>query len=199
MPATVPKATDFAEGIVRNVKLARKNLEAARQRMSSRENAHRREVAYKPGDLVMLSTKNMGHAGPGVKKLRPLYMGPFEVDYMVGKVAVMLCLPHEWKRIHNVFHVSLIKPFVSDLESLGRKAVTPPPPVQWLEGEPLYTVESLLDFQVAKKGRKKFYRFLIKWEGYEAEHNKWEPEENLRGCGDLVREYEATYELPEKP
>eukprot|EP00983_Pelagomonas_calceolata_P035049 1096190-Pelagomonas_calceolata.AAC.1 len=40
----------------------------------------------------------------------PVYMGPFEVEHMVGKAAVKLRLPEEWNRIHNVFHVSLTKP-----------------------------------------------------------------------------------------
>jgi len=50
---------------------------------------------------------------------------------------------------------------------------------------------------MAKRGRKKFYRFLVKWGGYEEEHNTWEPEWNLLGCDDLVREYKTTRDLPE--
>eukprot|EP00983_Pelagomonas_calceolata_P079102 1154533-Pelagomonas_calceolata.AAC.3 len=76
------------------------------------ENEHRREVQYKTGDLVMLSTKNIKQNGPGVKKLMPVYMGPFEVEHMVGKAAVKLRLPEEWNRIHNVFHVTLTKPYL---------------------------------------------------------------------------------------
>ena len=51
--------------------------------MKARADKHRREVVYSPGDMVMLSMKNMRHGGPGVKKLCPLIMGPFEVDHMV--------------------------------------------------------------------------------------------------------------------
>ena len=184
LPSTVPKAADFAEGIVKSVKEARKCMEAAQQKMKARADKHRREVVYSPGDMVMLSMKNMRHGGPGVKKLRPLFMGPFEVDHMVGASAVKLHLPPEWRRIHNVFHVSLTKPFLSD-PAKPHRAVTPPPPVQWLDGEPLYRVECLLEHMVAKRGRKKFYRFLVKWDGYEEEHNTWEPEWNLLGCDDL--------------
>jgi hypothetical protein len=38
-------------------------------------------------------------------------MGPFEVVNMVGKVSVKLNLPREWSRLHNVFHVHLVKPY----------------------------------------------------------------------------------------
>eukprot|EP00983_Pelagomonas_calceolata_P003795 122962-Pelagomonas_calceolata.AAC.1 len=89
-------------------------------------------------------------------------MGPFQVEYMVGKAAVKLRLPEEWNRIHNVFHVSLTKPYIGSNDLREKRHVVPPPPVQWLEGKPLYEVESLLDHCVVKKGRKKIYRFLLK-------------------------------------
>ena len=96
LPSTVPKAADFAEGIVKSVKEARKCMEAAQQKMKARADKHRREVVYSPGDMVMLSMKNMRHGGPGVKKLRPLFMGPFEVDHMVGASAVKLHEAQNW-------------------------------------------------------------------------------------------------------
>jgi hypothetical protein len=155
LPYTVPKAADFAEGIVKSVKEARKCMEAAQQKMKARADKHLREVVYSPEDMVMLSIKNMRHGGPGVKKLRPLFMGPFEVDHMVGASAVKLHLPPEWRRIHNVFHVSLKKPFFSD-PAKPHRAVTPPPPVQWLDEEPLYRVECLLEHTVAKGDARSF-------------------------------------------
>jgi len=116
----------------------------------------------------LLSINNISQPDPGVKKLKPLFMGPFEAIDMVAKVAVKLRLPARWKRIHIVFHVSLVKPYIGDASS---SRVTPPPPVQWLDGEPLYTVESLLDNVVVRKGHSKIYKFLIKWEVYSKEHN----------------------------
>eukprot|EP00983_Pelagomonas_calceolata_P084309 1156336-Pelagomonas_calceolata.AAC.2 len=117
-----------------------------------------------------------------------VYMGPFEVDRMVGQATEKLRLPEEWNWIHNVFQVSLTKPYIGSTNLRVKRHVLPPPPVQWLEGEPLYKVESLLDHCVAKKGRKKIYRFLVKWEGYGDEHNTWEPEENLLEAPDEVKD-----------
>ena len=90
------------------------------------------------------SMKNMRHGGPGIKKLRPLFTGPFEVDHMIGASAVKFHLPPKWRRIHNVFHVSLTKPFFSD-PAKPHRTVTSHPPVQWLDGEPLCRVECLLE------------------------------------------------------
>ncbi len=102
----VPAASNYAEGILENVRQARACMEAAQQRVKAREDQRHREVSYKPGDMVLLSTKNISQPGPGVKKFKPLFMGPFEVIDMVGKAAVKLRLPVQWKKIHNVFKAS---------------------------------------------------------------------------------------------
>jgi hypothetical protein len=51
-----------------------------------------------------------------------------------------------------------------------------------------FVVESLLN--VRTKGGVK--QFLVKWEGYSAKHNSWEPRKELiQSCLDLVQEIEA--------
>jgi hypothetical protein len=46
-------------------------------------------------------------------KLAVRYCGPFEVLERIGPVAYMLALPTSM-RVHNVFHVSLLKKYVPD-------------------------------------------------------------------------------------
>ena len=128
-------------------------------------------------------------------------MGPFVVEKMVGNAAVKLRLPREWTHVHNVFHVSLVKPFLERSEGRqGRYATIPPPPVQYLDGEPIYFVEALLDHEIAFNRRKRpYYRFFVKWEGYSEENNKWEPESNLLTCDELLDEYKRRNNLPRDP
>ena len=197
LPRTVPKAHDFVQGIEKAVKRARRELQAAQNRMVMRENARRRDVSYEPGELVLLSTKNLNQPGPGVRKLKPSYLGPFEVQGMVGKVAVKLRLPLAWSRVHNVFHVNLVKPYKPRSENQpSRQCTQPPPPVQFYNGEPLWEVESLLDREVVGKGKRRSYRFFVKWTGYDDENNMWEPEKKLVTCEELLREYKASRGLP---
>ncbi|KAJ9506472.1 hypothetical protein QJQ45_019457 [Haematococcus lacustris] len=174
LPQKVPQAHEFVKGMKKAVEQARQCLARAQKRMKSYQVNKRREALYLPGDMVLLSTQNMrGKANqPGVRKLKPRYVGPFSVQYMVGKAAVKLWLPDEWSRLHNVFHVSLVKPYRTDASG-AVPGLAGPPPVQWLDGEPQYTVEKVVGHRLEpskgkRKGKckKRRLEFLVKWQGH---------------------------------
>ncbi|KAJ9528487.1 hypothetical protein QJQ45_020535 [Haematococcus lacustris] len=197
LPQKVPQAHDFVKGMKTAVEQARQCLARAQKRMKSYQDNKRREALYLPGDMVLLSTQNMrGKANqPGVRKLKPRYVGPFSVQYMVGKAAVKLWLPDEWSRLHNVFHVSLVKPYRTDASG-AVPGLAGPPPVQWLDGEPQYTVEKVVGHRLEpskgkRKGKckKRRLEFLVKWQGHGDEHNTWELSTQLVGCQELLARY----------
>ena len=45
-------------------------------------------------------------------KLARRYVGPYEILIKVGDVANRLTLPLELSRVHNVFHISMLKKYV---------------------------------------------------------------------------------------
>ena len=47
-------------------------------------------------------------------KLNPRFIGPYEVIKKVGPVAYKLALPLDLEKIHNVFHVSMLRRYRSD-------------------------------------------------------------------------------------
>ncbi|KAJ9533200.1 hypothetical protein QJQ45_018307, partial [Haematococcus lacustris] len=203
LPQKVPQAHDFVKGMKTAVEQARQCLARAQKRMKSYQDNKRREALYLPGDMVLLSTQNMrGKANqPGVRKLKPRYVGPFSVQYMVGKAAVKLWLPDEWSRLHNVFHVSLVKPYRTDASG-AVPGLAGPPPVQWLDGEPQYTVEKVVGHRLEpskgkRKGKckKRRLEFLVKWQGHGDEHNTWELSTQLVGCQELLARYLTEHNL----
>ena len=75
--------------------------------------ARRRDVNYNIGDLVLLATKNLRLQRP--RKLQDRFVGPFRVLQRIGKTAYKLDLSggrhrQALRNIHDVFHVSLLRP-----------------------------------------------------------------------------------------
>ena len=47
-------------------------------------------------------------------KLKARYIGPYEIISIVGPVAYRLDLPPELSKVHNVFHVSMLRKYIPD-------------------------------------------------------------------------------------
>ena len=105
---------------------------------------------YNVGDIVLLSTKNIKLACPS-KKLDYRFAGPFRVLDLIRKQAYRLDIPKTWKRVHPVFHVSLLEPYHSRPEA-GQPIV--PEPVLFPDGEE-WEVVKIMD-KCTWKGNKQY-------------------------------------------
>ncbi|KAK8617479.1 hypothetical protein V6N13_080395 [Hibiscus sabdariffa] len=107
---------DILKGTTKKVKLISERLKAASDRQKSYADLKRREVEYAVGDKVFLKVspwkKVMRFGRKG--KLSPRYIGPYEIVGRVGPVAYRLLLLPELERIHDVFHVSMLRKYRSD-------------------------------------------------------------------------------------
>ena len=181
-----PAATRMNTSMQEALSSARQCLERARQRAAVNADKHRRDEQYQPGDLVLLSTRNIKFRGKKISKLMPKYIGPFKIKGKVGSVAYKLQLPDKY-RLHPTFHVALLRRYQTDPRRVSENQ-----PDDEIEGENYFKVERILDHQDRKKpGRSRAIRryFLIRWEGYPPSEDSWEPEDNLRECEDALQEY----------
>ena len=97
---------------------------------------HHRHQEHEVGYWVLLSTSNLYLAT--VRKLFQWFVGPFKVIQRVGKTANKLDLLGHFTGVHNVFHVSELKP-----HQPGGTSEEPLPPVE-VEGKPQFEVEAVL-------------------------------------------------------
>ncbi|GIM01300.1 hypothetical protein Vretimale_6086, partial [Volvox reticuliferus] len=152
-----PAAKAFVRSYNDRMDEAKHLLEAAQQRTIEYYNRGKKDTTFKPGDSVLLSTKNLRQLATGPRKLLPRWVGPYPVKRMVGQAAAELVLPSNM-RIHPTFHVSLLRPYRAAPDTLvtngsnissGNPGTSPdgPPPVDWLNNEPLYSVERILDYR----------------------------------------------------
>ena len=166
-------------------------INAAKQRQKHYADQKRRPLAFEPEQEVFLNTKHLRVSAVPSKKLFPRWLGPFTVDKAIGKVAYRLRLPAHW-RIHNVFHVSLLKPY--------RENGThhPPPPWALLDTQdPELEVEAILDHEPksVKPERNlpanvlKDLRFKVRWRHYGSDHDTWEPYSNMKNASEFLSAY----------
>ena len=73
-------------------------------------------MKFQVGDHVFLKiTPLKGITRFGMKgKLSPRYIGPVEILERIGAVAYRLALAPHLSKIHNVFHISMLKNYVLD-------------------------------------------------------------------------------------
>ncbi|QRW19815.1 Retrotransposable element Tf2 protein [Rhizoctonia solani] len=124
---------------------------------------------YSIGEKVWLDTKNV-EIRSNSNKLDPKCLSPFEATKKISSHTYCLRLP-ETLKIHNIFYEGLLS---KSHESPSQPFPERPPP-EIIEGEEEYKVEQIID---SKRQKGKWF-YLIKWKGYGAEDNSWEPEELL--------------------
>lgn len=162
---------------------AKKCLQAAQDRQKTYYDQGRRDLSFANGDQVLLSTANLRPAKGVARKLLPRWVGPFSVVRMIGPVAAELELPAGWK-IHNVFHVSLLKPYKHD----GN--VQPPEVMTFdLSDASGLEVERILDHRPCKSGGKKWTEYLCKWSDQPVSRATWEHEDQLHAYTELLELY----------
>ncbi|MCO5588624.1 hypothetical protein L7F22_042581 [Adiantum nelumboides] len=94
-------------------------LEKTQAKQKKAADYHRREVVFSLGDWVLLHfekarLKKMKGKERLFSKLSMHYYGHFQICDIISDVAYRLKLPESWK-IHNAFHVSLLRPYVGDV------------------------------------------------------------------------------------
>ena len=159
-----------------DVKEAQDNLLAAKIRQAYHANEHRApEVIYQEGDLVMLSTENRRRNykrkdKKRVAKFMPRNDGPYTVvKAFPEKSEYTLRLPNNPQTFPG-FHSSLLKPFIpNDPAMFPDREFTRPGAVVTEDG----TEENMIDKIVDARRRGRGKQYLVRWVGYDRDHDEW--------------------------
>ncbi|KAM6568307.1 hypothetical protein CsatB_016292 [Cannabis sativa] len=158
----------------------RARMITAQSRQKSYADLKRRDIEFEVGDHVFLrvtprkglSVKRFGKRG----KLSPRYVGPFQILDRVGSVAYRIALPPSLSGVHNVFHVSQLRKYVSDpshvlsYETLG------------LQEDLSYNERpvKILDQKDRILRNKTITLVKVLWRNSEVEEATWELESDMR-------------------
>ncbi|KAA0035748.1 pol protein [Cucumis melo var. makuwa] len=156
----------------------RSRMQAAQSRQKSYADVRRKDLEFDVGDKVFLKVAPM----KGVLrferrgKLSPRFVGPFEILERIGPVAYRLALPPSLSAVHDVFHVSMLRKYVSD-------------PSHVVDYEPLEIDENLsyteqpvevLAREVKMLRNREIPLVKVLWRNHRVEEATWEQEDDMR-------------------
>ncbi|SOV01837.1 uncharacterized protein UDID_18810 [Ustilago sp. UG-2017a] len=179
-----PAARSYADQLKQLHEYVRGELDKANRRSAEQfDKHHLPSPQFQPGDRVWLSADNIRSLRP-TKKLDYRHLGPFSVSKVISSHAYRLQLPPSMK-IHNVFHVDRLEPYVAN--TIPNRVQPPPPPVE-VESDLEYEVEQIIDSKVDHRYCDPLF-YLVRWVGYGPDHNSWEPASNLTHASDLLADF----------
>ena len=159
------------------VKVVRDNLKIARDRQRSYADYRLRDLQFEIGDWVFLKISPW----KGVLRFRrrgkisPRYIWPYENIARVGLVAYKLKLPPELSRIHDTFHVSMLRKYILDLSHVLREQ-----PVHLKENLTYEeTPVQIVDRKEQVLRSKVIPLVKVLWRNHEREAATWEPEAQM--------------------
>ena len=173
-----PVGPELVQITSEKVKVVRDNLKIARDTQESYVDNRRKDLQFETGDRVFLKISpwkgvlRFGKRG----KLSPRYIGPYEIVRKVGPVAYRLKLPSELSRIHDTFHVSMLRKYISD-------------PSHMLREQPMRLKENLtyeeIHVQIVDRKEQVLRSKVIPlvkvlWKNHEMEAATWELEAQIR-------------------
>ncbi|XP_020691553.1 uncharacterized protein LOC110106130 [Dendrobium catenatum] len=134
-----------------------------------------RPVEFDVGEFVFLKVnlikgvKRFGKVG----KLNSRYVGPFEISKMIGKVVYRLILPAHMSGVHNVFHISTLRKYISNEAQKINTEVEDIKPNLTFVNKP----EKILDYDV-KQLRSRTIRYVkVLWKHNSEKDATWEESE----------------------
>jgi hypothetical protein len=166
------------EETANTVQLIQARMKAAQDRQKSYADRKRRKLEFAVGDKVLLKvspTRGITRFGKG-GKLNPKYIGPFEILERVGEVAYRLALPPNLSRVHNVFHVSQLRPYIPDASHV-------------IHHEPLQLQEDLsyreqpvriLGYKEKILRNRTIPLVKVLWSNHTSEEATWETEQDMK-------------------
>ena len=145
---------------------------------------------FKVGDKVFVKAQLFKTTWPS-KKLSKKYLGPYGIIFQSGILPFTFCLPESMCSVCPVFHVSMLKPTMSNFFS-ERIQLAPTPVI--IDREPKYKISQIVDSKLDYWWACKLLYKVI-WLGYKDTKDKfeWIPASELTYVANLVSNFHIAY------
>ena len=170
--------SEIVQVICDKVKVRRDRLKISQDRQKSYADNRRRDLEFEVGDMVFLRISpwkgvlRFGKRG----KLSPQYIGPYRIVERIGEVAYLLELPSDLDRIHDVFHVSMLRKYIPDPSNVLTEQLVEIQENLTYEEEPV----QILDRREKVLRNKTIPLVKVLWRSHTVEEATWEHEEMMK-------------------
>ena len=169
---------DIVKDIEAKSQVIWKRLKVASDQQNPYADLKRKDIEYEVGDKVFLKVspwRKVLRFGKK-EKLSPRFIGPYEVLERIRPVAYRLALPLELAKLHDVFHVSMLRKYRSD-----ESHILTVQEVQ-LQEDLSYDEEpkAILAQEVKQLRNKQVPLVKVLWQHHGREEATWEPEATMR-------------------
>ena len=161
--------------------LLTQRLEHAVAQQAKYYNRKHKSMSFAVDDLIMLFTKNLKQKKLS-KKLSHKFAEPFRIKNKIESQTYRLTLFNTY-RIHNTFHVSLLKKYHHRADAKETKSMLMASKL--IDDEEQWEIEKIFD----KKGDRKGVWYKIKWTGWGSEYNQWLSKKEFDRTSSLIRKF----------
>ncbi|GBG68149.1 hypothetical protein CBR_g2700 [Chara braunii] len=194
-----PALDDWVAHMTSIMKTAHEHIAASQTRMAARANRSRMDHPFKVGDDVLIDARHLQLEADTLCKFRRHFFGPCRILQAVGSdttsspVSFRVKLPDYLRltRVHDVYHVSLLRPYRRQSERFAGRPYERPPPLM-VDGHEKFLVSDIIVHRVTDDNPP-HVKYLVRWKGYPDEEATWEPLEHLQHARMLVRAYDHAH------
>ncbi|XP_073137212.1 uncharacterized protein [Henckelia pumila] len=153
-------------------------MRTAQSRHKSYTDHRRIDLEFMVGEHVFVRVAPMkGVMRFGKKeKLAARFIGPFEILDRVGALAYKVALPPNLDEVHNVFHVSMLRKYVSNPSHVLSMEPLQLSPHMTYEERPI----QILDRHERRLSNKSIPMIKVRWQNHSDEEATWEAEADIR-------------------
>ncbi|GBG87311.1 hypothetical protein CBR_g45371 [Chara braunii] len=146
-----PALDDWVAHMTSIMKTAHEHIAASQTRMAARANRSRMDYPFKVGDDVLIDARHLQLEADTLCKFRRCFFGPCRILQAVGSDTASSPVSFRVKlsdylrqaRVHDVYHVSLLRPYRRPFERFARRPYERPPPIM-VDGHEEFLVSDII-------------------------------------------------------